>query len=246
MKYYELNFLIYLSFIFIKFVCCEEISGLNDTYFNLYNRLDNNAFKITNKYSLLKSECKLDPLLDVIIIIHGYLSKSGDDWVIEAKNEILKHDNVNVITVDWSYLSFSSYLLVLSNYKNISNKIIELINFTIEHKDSQPFNFYLIGFSIGSHIAGYVGHKIKGLKRITGLDPAWIGLKDAQLIDRLDSNDALFVDVIHTDRSSNIGLGFRNSLGHVDFYPNDGKNQPGCKKSIEKVVETFMKFRKIE
>lgn len=43
---------------------------------------------------------------------------------------------------------------------------------------------------------------------------------------RLDSSDAEFVDVIHTDAGI---FGYPTSIGHVDFYPNNGISpQPGC------------------
>lgn len=44
-------------------------------------------------------------------------------------------------------------------------------------------------------------------------------------IQELSAHAALFVDVIHTDRTC---LGTRHSLGTADFYPNGGKNQPRC------------------
>ena len=53
---------------------------------------------------------------------------------------------------------------------------------------------------------------------------------------RLDPSDAAFVDVMHTDAggvlglevSASGGLGLYRPSGHVDFYPNGGKEQPGC------------------
>lgn len=47
---------------------------------------------------------------------------------------------------------------------------------------------------------------------------------------RLDQSDAQFVDVIHTNAKSVLQFGFGTTepSGHVDFYPNGGKNQPHC------------------
>lgn len=58
----------------------------------------------------------------------------------------------------------------------------------------------------------------------TGLDPA--GPLFNLLNDRLSTSDAVFVDVIHTDKT---GYGTALKVGHVDFYPNYGhRPQPGC------------------
>jgi len=60
------------------------------------------------------------------------------------------------------------------------------------------------------------------LKRITCLDP---GQKGFKLLPHLvvTKEDASFVDVIHTDGDN---LGFFEPLGHADFYPSGGVNQP--------------------
>ena len=63
-----------------------------------------------------------------------------------------------------------------------------------------------------------------------GLDPAGPYFEDKDVKLRLDPTDASFVDIIHSDSKMMMfgGLGYRNALGHVDFYPNKGYNQPGC------------------
>lgn len=59
-----------------------------------------------------------------------------------------------------------------------------------------------------------------------GLDPAKPLFTNLPLNLRLDSTDAEFVDVIHTDAGI---FGFPVSIGHADFYPNGGISpQPGC------------------
>lgn len=52
---------------------------------------------------------------------------------------------------------------------------------------------------------------------------------------RLDSTDALFVDVIHTQSRY-----YLMTLGHIDFYPNGGTSQPRCvETSGGKVIQTL-------
>jgi len=64
-----------------------------------------------------------------------------------------------------------------------------------------------------------------------GLDPAKPLYEKSSPEDRLDINDALFVDVMHTNGGKN---GILKSLGHIDFFPNGGQHQPNCKKFDEK------------
>lgn len=47
---------------------------------------------------------------------------------------------------------------------------------------------------------------------------------------RLDSGDADFVDVIHTNAGTLLtaSYGIVAPIGHADFYLNDGRKQPGC------------------
>ena len=63
------------------------------------------------------------------------------------------------------------------------------------------------------------------------MDPAGPLFESFPATLRLDPTDATFVDVIHTNADSLLrgGLGARNPLGHVDYYPNGGRVQTGCK-----------------
>lgn len=89
------------------------------------------------------------------------------------------------------------------------------------------------GHSLGSQLASFIGKsmfELTGNKigRITALDPAgpaWSNEDMHPQKERLCPDDANFVDVIHTDIYYS---GFTAPIGHVDFYPNDGKHQPGC------------------
>lgn len=102
----------------------------------------------------------------------------------------------------------------------------------------RPEDVHMIGHSLGAHTAGYAGERIPGIGRITGLDPAEPYFQGMGPSIRLDPSDATFVDVIHTDGRSFFlleipGYGMSQSCGHIDFYPNNGKEQPGCALSQE-------------
>ncbi|CAC5361735.1 PNLIP [Mytilus coruscus] len=67
---------------------------------------------------------------------------------------------------------------------------------------------------------------------LRGLDPAGPYFEGTDKIVRLDQTDGTFVDAIYSDGSPLITLGFgmMQPVGHVDYYPNGGNNQPGCDK----------------
>lgn len=63
------------------------------------------------------------------------------------------------------------------------------------------------------------------------MDPARPMFEDSAPEDRLDIDDANYVDVIHTNGDKN---GILKSLGDIDFFPNGGKFQPNCPKIRDK------------
>lgn len=68
---------------------------------------------------------------------------------------------------------------------------------------------HCIGHSLGSHICGFAGKAFKAstnrkFSRISGLDPAGPEFRGKTLLDRLDSSDADFVDVYHTNMGSHV------------------------------------------
>lgn len=91
----------------------------------------------------------------------------------------------------------------------------------------------MIGHSLGAHLSGFAGKTILSLtagqgklKRITGMDPALPLFSVQDPSARLDRDDAVMVDVVHTD-GYRIAIG--EAIGRVDFYPNGGvAPQPGC------------------
>lgn len=111
-------------------------------------------------------------------------------------------------------------LIVLINQQgDFINAIQELYNL-------EGDSFLLIGHSLGAHVAGNAGAAItRKISRIIGLDPAGPLFSVGVLDDRLDTSDASFVQIIHTNGEI---LGFDTPIGHVDYFPNGGMSQPGC------------------
>lgn len=101
---------------------------------------------------------------------------------------------------------------------------------------------HIIGFSLGAHVSGFAGAELPGISRITGLDPAGPLFESQHPKARLDSTDAVFVDVIHSNGENLIlgGLGSWQPMGHVDFYPNGGRVQNGCSNLFVGAVTDFI------
>ncbi|XP_013067234.1 inactive pancreatic lipase-related protein 1-like [Biomphalaria glabrata] len=165
------------------------------------------------------------------IVVHGFLDNPAiTSWQKDLKDEFLKQDDYNIIVVDWSRGNLPPYTQATANTRVVGAQIAELVKELIRTKGVTAADFHIIGHSLGSHISGYAGERIPGLARITGLDPAGPYFENTDPTVRLDPTDALFVDAIHTDSESLIqfGLGTREPVAHLDFFPNLGRDQPGC------------------
>ncbi len=122
--------------------------------------------------------------------------------------------------------------MAASNTRVVGALIAHFVNLICETFSTTNSQFHLIGHSLGAHIMGYAGKKLYNPKvsRITGLDPAGPGFTEDNPLSRLHYLDATKVDIIHSDIAEYLlqGLGLKDAIGNVDFYPNGGKLQPGC------------------
>lgn len=156
------------------------------------------------------------------IIIHGY---SGSlDYATTTLTR------VNVIAVDWNLLAqLPCYPTAVLNTWQAGQCTAVLI-VSLAALGIDPRALHILGFSLGAHVASFAGNWIfstMGLKlsRITGLDPALPFFATLKPDWKLDSTDAEFVDIIHT----NSGIyGKVEASGHTDFYVNGGTFQPTC------------------
>uniref|UniRef100_A0A8C0LQQ3 Lipase I n=2 Tax=Canis lupus dingo TaxID=286419 RepID=A0A8C0LQQ3_CANLU len=169
-------------------------------------------------------------------LIHGYRpTGSTPSWLQNFLRILLNREDMNIIVVDWNRGATTFlYSRAVKNTRRVARSLSEYIRNLLKYGASLD-NFHFIGMSLGAHISGFVGKIFQGqLGRITGLDPAGPKFSGRPFNVRLDYTDAKFVDVIHSDTH---GLGFKEPLGHIDFYPNGGKKQPGCPKSIFSGIE---------
>ncbi|VEN50592.1 unnamed protein product [Callosobruchus maculatus] len=162
--------------------------------------------------------------------IHGYTKDDSDPWYKPLRDELFMLRSHNVIYINWPNAANKSYAVSAANIKPIGYYIAKFIV-----ASQVPLErVHLVGHSLGAHLAGFVGKWVISMTgdkvgRITGLDPAgpMFDYPTAPPTHRLDKSDAHFVDAVHTDIQ---GYGYTPPLGHVDFYPNGGKDQPGCPK----------------
>nr|XP_033965025.1 LOW QUALITY PROTEIN: inactive pancreatic lipase-related protein 1-like [Pseudochaenichthys georgianus] len=165
-------------------------------------------------------------------IIPGYLKEGDEDWPQEMCKAMLTWENVNCVAVEWKKGVRTQYVQAANNARVVSAQVASMITFLKSQYKQQADKFHIIGHSLGAHAAGAAGSRIPGLARITGtLDPVEPYFQDTDESVRLDTSDATFVDVIHTDGlpfNSKLGLGMSQSIGHIDFYPNGGELMPGC------------------
>ncbi|KAL7011647.1 hypothetical protein ACKWTF_014367 [Chironomus riparius] len=222
-------------------------------------------FKITrtnySDYKSLTKDCAIRPIrkmgyftraLPTALIIHGYEADYKSEMAKELVKAFVSRKDHNVIFADWSAYAFDDYSEITHEIDHIANVFVYLLNKMMD--DGYDLTqVYIIGHSLGAHIAGRVGnllqHQNITLPRITGLDPAG-PLFDYPAIKKkmfkisssdhtpLSKDDAKFVDIIHT----NAGL-YRGSFishGHQDFWPNCGVFQPHCDEcKISKIFKDY-------
>uniref|UniRef100_A0A669PSY4 Triacylglycerol lipase n=1 Tax=Phasianus colchicus TaxID=9054 RepID=A0A669PSY4_PHACC len=163
-------------------------------------------------------------------IIHGFSSTGKKGWVVEMCLLLLEVENMNCIAVDWKEGAKGTYVCAVNNIRVLGAEVAYFIKTLQKLFRYCPREIHLIGHSLGAHTAGETGRRVRGIRRITGLDPAGPYFEGTPPEVRLDPTDANFVDVIHSNAAHfpATGFGMYNTTGHLDFYPNGGTLMPGC------------------
>lgn len=219
------------------------------TKFTLFNKLHPEGTVINA--SVLSD--KFVPSFKTKFITHGFVHNDIKQWVFDMRKAMIRAEDVNVITVDWSKGNGLPYTQATANTQVVGREIAKLINSLCEKTSIVAEDFHLIGHSLGAHVSGYAGERLKSfysknLGRITGLDTAGPYFENTDPIVRLDPTDAKFVDAIHTDGEATIklGLGLYQMVGDVGFYPNGGMQQPGCPVTSGKLLNAIFSLATLD
>uniref|UniRef100_A0A8C9J038 Triacylglycerol lipase n=1 Tax=Panthera tigris altaica TaxID=74533 RepID=A0A8C9J038_PANTA len=176
-----------------------------DTRFLLYTNENPNNFQVRVGVETLPVEPS-----------HGGLRKNAPPWNFpDDVSKMFQVEKVNCICVDWRRGAKTQYTQAVHNIRVVGAEIA----FLIQRLSVKPCLGHI------PWVAGREG---------TGLDPAEPCFQGTPEEVRLDPSDAMFVDVIHTDSAPMIpflGFGMSQKVGHLDFYPNGGKQMPGCQKN---------------
>jgi hypothetical protein len=168
------------------------------------------------------------PNLRTLFVVHGYTDDAGSNWLDEIKDDALTREDMNVITVDWSGAgAILNYNQAASNTRSAGAYTALIADNLVQNGGSDYSLIWCTGHSLGSHVCGHTGNHASGtLGRITGMDPAGPSFENSDDVTiGLHPGCAAYVDVFHTDISF---YGTLRPLGHIDFYPAEGVDQPGC------------------
>ena len=174
-----------------------------------------------------------------IIIIGGYYSKAPSSWEMDVKDLWLQLDDVNVIIVAWTGGNRGIYFKAVANSRTVARQLSVFLYYwaKVNNLDLSDGSFteklYIVGHSLGAQIAGFVGQELNGgIGRITGLEPAGPSFDELDRRFRLDKSDARLVDTMRTNGGGAVLMeskyGSLLPAGHIDYYANDGRHQPGC------------------
>lgn len=172
-----------------------------------------------------------------LIIIGGFLMIGPSDWQLKIAHKWLQLEDLNVVIVSWNKGNRLLYKRAVSNTKIVARQVVVFLYYLAKLHNINPRDrkftdsIVIVGHSLGAHIAGFIGQDFGGkIGRITGLDPAGPAFSMNDQAHRLDRNDAVLVDIFHTNADFGLSffLGIYKPIGHVDYYANDGKWQPNC------------------
>ncbi|XP_047357579.1 phospholipase A1 1-like isoform X2 [Vespa velutina] len=174
----------------------------------------------------------------IVFLTHGFISSPIAKNFVAMSKALLNKDDFLLILIDWrvaactyelSGIKYAYYPIAVKNIRLVGNYIATVTKMLVQQYNVPMANIRLIGHSLGAHVSSFAGKKVQELtlgkySEIIGLDPAGPFFQSNDCSQRICETDANYVQIIHTSRFK----GTLRTLGTVDFYMNNGYNQPGC------------------
>ncbi|CAG9824110.1 unnamed protein product [Phaedon cochleariae] len=208
---------------------CRDIDPIRDISYQLftrYNPLQPSQLRINDDEALSRSYFNFSE--PTVIFFHAFFESSQATPATLIRTAYTQRGDHNIILVNAPRLEAGPWYLTASkNTMVVGQYTARLIDYLVSRGLHLP-SLHLTGLSLGAQMAGVCGQSVRSgrIQRITGMDPAGPLFKKWPKSLKLDASDAEFVDVIHTDAGI---FGYPTSVGHVDFWPNQGiAPQPGC------------------
>ncbi|XP_034256703.1 pancreatic triacylglycerol lipase-like [Thrips palmi] len=192
-------------------------------HFILYTNSQNLSYPIANA-SDLPADPSFDTNKPTALYVHGWRESNQSESAGVMSRAFLQRGSHNFILLDWGpYVAgpyFTSYQRLPAVGAAVGAAVMRMVDAGLS-----PETFWPIGHSLGGQLCGNLAGNINfTLNRMTGLDPA---VSANPAIPQLSRDDAVLVDVIHTDAGFN---GYDGNDGTIDFWPNGGRRpQPGCR-----------------
>ena len=128
-----------------------------------------------------------------------------------------KPGHYNVFGVNWSNGSQTTfYNSAVANTRVVGALVGFFVERLLNITKAPPENVHLIGHSLGAHVVGYAGKRLKKsnrrIGRITALDPAGPSFQMENPEARIDREDANYVEALHTDAATNIVQGIKRNV----------------------------------
>ncbi|XP_057658431.1 endothelial lipase-like [Diorhabda carinulata] len=171
-------------------------------------------------------EAGFDVAQKTVFLVYSFEEPSVMDSKCHLKDEILSQNSVNLFMVDWSTVTTQNYLVAQGDVVAIGQYLADFINILETKFTLKTNDVTIIGWDLGAHVAGIAGKQLTNkLSTIIGLDPSGPLFTENNKLNRLDVDDATFVQVIHTNTIIN---GIEIACGTADYYPNGGTIQNSC------------------
>lgn len=203
------------------------------------NVLDNSNFVLEADNQILgvqNCQWNWNPRRPTRIFIHGYYSDRKT--FMKYAHAYLRRGDYNFIAINWLRGARTlNYFRARRRVELVGEATARFVGYLMR-LGLQLKDLILIGHSLGAHVSGVAAKYIEGGKpaAIIGLDPAFPLFRLLEQSHRLHYTDADYVQIIHTNGGF---LGIRHPIGHADFYPNFGCEQPACKSIIPCKYETL-------